>query len=61
MNLRALLQCPPNQVEDKDPFFIQVYSNKEFILYTDINNNNFLIIRFLELWSTFILSIQIDI
>lgn len=24
MNLRALLQCPPNQVENKDPFFIQV-------------------------------------
>lgn len=24
MNLRGLLQCPPNQVDDKDPFFIQV-------------------------------------
>lgn len=26
MNLRALLQCPPNQVEDKNPYFIQVKS-----------------------------------
>ncbi|VVC40207.1 Hypothetical protein CINCED_3A023147 [Cinara cedri] len=33
MNLRALLQCPPNQVEDKDPFFIQVLGNMEHIYF----------------------------
>lgn len=27
MNLRAMLQCPPNQVEDKDPYYIQVNLN----------------------------------
>jgi len=27
LKLRALLQCPPNQVEDKDPFYIQVIFN----------------------------------
>lgn len=27
MNLRAMLQCPPNQVEDKDPYYIQVHLN----------------------------------
>lgn len=38
MNLRAMLQCPPNQVEDKDPFFIQVkYNLKKYII--NIMNN----------------------
>jgi len=33
MNLRALLQCPPNQVEDKDPFFIQILGVMEHIYF----------------------------
>ncbi|XP_050421691.1 intermembrane lipid transfer protein Vps13-like isoform X3 [Adelges cooleyi] len=33
MSLRTLLQCPPNQVEDKDPFFIQVLGSIEHIYF----------------------------
>lgn len=33
MKLRAMLQCPPNQVEDRDPFFIQLLGNMEHIYF----------------------------
>lgn len=49
MNLRAMLQCPPNQVEDKDPFFIQVntnyYKNKKKHWTWLINNNILFLVK----------------